>query len=49
MGSYPPGASRWNPIEHRFFSEISKIGQEGHLRLMRKCSNRCKRQSHQRD
>jgi hypothetical protein len=21
---YPPGASKWNPIEHRFFSEISK-------------------------
>ena len=21
---YPPGASEWNPIEHRLFSEISK-------------------------
>ena len=21
---YPPGASKWNPIEHRVFSEISK-------------------------
>ncbi len=21
---YPPGASKWNPIEHRFFSELSK-------------------------
>ena len=21
---YPPGASKWNPIEHRLFSEISK-------------------------
>ena len=21
---YPTGASKWNPIEHRFFSEISK-------------------------
>jgi hypothetical protein len=21
---YPPGSSKWNPIEHRFFSEISK-------------------------
>lgn len=21
---YPPGASKWNPIEHRYFSEISK-------------------------
>ena len=23
---YPPGASKWNPIEHRLFSEITKIG-----------------------
>ena len=21
---YPPGASKWNPIEHRLFSELSK-------------------------
>ena len=21
---YPPGASKWNPVEHRLFSEISK-------------------------
>ena len=21
---YPPGSSKWNPIEHRLFSEISK-------------------------
>ncbi len=21
---FPPGASKWNPIEHRLFSEISK-------------------------
>lgn len=21
---YPTGTSKWNPIEHRFFSEISK-------------------------
>ena len=21
---YPPGTSKWNPIEHRLFSEISK-------------------------
>ena len=21
---YPPGASKWNPIEHRLFSEVSK-------------------------
>ena len=21
---YPPGASKWNPIEHRLFSQISK-------------------------
>jgi Rhodopirellula transposase DDE domain len=24
MCHYPPGASKWNPIEHRLFSEISK-------------------------
>ena len=24
MSHYPPGASKWNPIEHRLFSEISK-------------------------
>lgn len=24
---YPPGASKWNPIEHRLFSEISKTWQ----------------------
>ena len=24
MRHYPPGASKWNPIEHRLFSEISK-------------------------
>lgn len=24
VGHYPPGASKWNPIEHRVFSEISK-------------------------
>lgn len=24
VNHYPPGASKWNPIEHRLFSEISK-------------------------
>ncbi len=24
VSHYPPGASKWNPIEHRFFSEVSK-------------------------
>jgi hypothetical protein len=24
VGHYPPGASQWNPIEHRLFSQISK-------------------------
>lgn len=24
VGHYPPGTSKWNPIEHRLFSEISK-------------------------
>ena len=24
MCHYPPGTSKWNPIEHRLFSEISK-------------------------
>ena len=24
VSHYPPGASKWNPIEHRLFSEITK-------------------------
>ncbi len=24
VAHYPPGTSRWNPIEHRLFAEISK-------------------------
>ena len=24
VAHYPPGASKWNPIEHRLFSELSK-------------------------
>ncbi len=28
---YPPGASKWNPIEHRLFSEISKNWQASPL------------------
>ena len=24
VAHYPPGASKWNPIEHRLFSEVSK-------------------------
>ena len=24
VAHYPPGTSKWNPIEHRLFSEISK-------------------------
>lgn len=24
VAHYPPGTSKWNPIEHRFFSELSK-------------------------
>jgi len=24
VGHYPPGASKWNPIEHRLFSQISR-------------------------
>ena len=27
VSHYPPGASKWNPIEHRLFSEISKNWQ----------------------
>jgi len=27
VAHYPPGASKWNPIEHRLFSEISKNWQ----------------------
>jgi len=26
VAHYPPGASKWNPIEHRLFSELSKNG-----------------------
>ncbi|MBE7549001.1 MAG: hypothetical protein HS127_18295 [Planctomycetia bacterium] len=25
---YPSGASKWNPVEHRLFSFISKIWEE---------------------
>lgn len=31
---YPPGASKWNPIEHRLFSEISKNWQGQPLRTL---------------
>lgn len=31
---YPPGASKWNPIEHRLFSEISKNWQGQPLRTV---------------
>jgi hypothetical protein len=24
VAHYPPGASKWNPIEHRLFSEVSR-------------------------
>ena len=27
VAHYPPGASKWNPIEHRLFSEISRAGR----------------------
>jgi len=29
---YPPGASKWNPIEHRLFSEISNLWQGAPLK-----------------
>lgn len=31
---YPPGASKWNPIEHRLFSELSKNWQGQPLRTV---------------
>jgi hypothetical protein len=31
---YPPGASKWNPIEHRLFSEISKNWQGQPIRTV---------------
>ncbi len=31
---YPPGASKWNPIEHRLFSEISKNWKAAPLRTI---------------
>lgn len=32
---FPPGASKWNPIEHRLFSEISKNWAGVPLKIMR--------------
>ena len=31
IAHYPTGASKWNPIEHRLFSEISKNWAAGPL------------------
>ena len=36
---YPPGASKWNPIEHRLFSEISKNWAGKPLRTFRTALN----------
>jgi len=36
---YPPGASKWNPIEHRLFSEISKNWQGKPLLTLRTMLN----------
>ena len=33
VAHYPAGASRWNPIEHRLFSEISKMGRRASSQL----------------
>lgn len=34
VGHYPPGTSKWNPVEHRLFSEISKAWAGCPLRSM---------------
>jgi len=39
IAHYPTGASKWNPIEHRLFSEISKTGRPSHSTPTRRCSN----------
>jgi len=36
---YPPGASKWNPIEHRLFSEVSKNWQGHPLDSYETCVN----------
>jgi Rhodopirellula transposase DDE domain len=33
VAHYPTGASKWNPIEHRLFSEISKNGRRAARQL----------------
>ena len=39
VAHYPPGASKWNPIEHRVFSEISKNWQGKPLDSYMTCLN----------
>jgi len=39
IGHYPPGASKWNPIEHRLFSEITKNWQGRPLDSYETCLN----------
>jgi len=38
IAHYPTGASKWNPIEHRLFSEISKHWAAEPLDSYKKCS-----------
>ena len=41
---YPPGTFKWNPIEHRLFSEISKKGKGSHSTAMNSFSNTSEQQ-----
>jgi hypothetical protein len=46
IAHYPTGASKWNPIEHRLFSEISKNWAAEPLESYRRCSNSFLRPRH---
>jgi hypothetical protein len=39
ISHYPTGTSKWNPIEHRLFSEISKNWAAEHVTAMKRCFN----------
>jgi Rhodopirellula transposase DDE domain len=48
---YPPGCSKWNPVEHRLFSQVSRNWAGKPLRSRqpsgrtRRCPSRCARPS----
>ena len=45
VSHYPPGTSKWNPIEHRLFSEISKNWAGRPLDSYKTALNYCRRTS----